>query len=132
MSTRVLLAGYSVGLVLSIIASVVFPMTWSQTVAGTISSAALGMGSILIAVEGVLISVYVTQKMKGTEAGRALRLQLIVIVVGMIMSFVSGLVSLRSSTDTNGALLQWEWSLLIAAVYTTVFGVLASLRTTLS
>lgn len=120
------------GLVLSIIASVVFPMTWSQTVAGTISSAALGMGSILIAVEGVLISVYVTQKMKGTEAGRALRLQLIVIVVGMIMSFVSGLVSLRSSTDTNGALLQWEWSLLIAAVYTTVFGVLASLRTTLS
>ncbi len=92
-----------------------------------LSSAALTMGSILIAVLGVLASLFVTQNLKGTGAGRKFVIMIGLITLGMTLSFVDGVLGLYASSQPNNAyLVKSSWSLFVVAIYSTVVSVTGS------
>jgi hypothetical protein len=93
----------------------------------TIASAALTVGSILIAVLGVMASLYVTQNLKGTVAGKEFTIMIALIALGMALSFLDGIVGLYASSQlSNLALVKTSWSLFVVAIYSTMVSVVAS------
>jgi hypothetical protein len=91
------------------------------------ASAALTVGSILIAVLGLLASLFVTQNLKSSEAGARFEIMIALIALGMALSFTDGIVGLyASSRAANAALVSVTWSLLVVAIYSTTLSVIAS------
>ena len=95
---------------------------------GALSSAALTVGSILIAVLGVLASLFVTQNLKGTVAGRKFAIMIGLITLGMTLSFVDGVLGLYAESQSgNATLVDAVWVLFTLSIYSSTISVIGSM-----
>ena len=77
------------------------PISLTSDAAKVISTSILAFSGILIAVIGVLLAMYISQNLKGTEDGKDFQILLGILTLSMVMSFATGLLAFYSLANPD-------------------------------
>jgi hypothetical protein len=92
--------------------------------ADTILNSSLTIGSILVAVIGILLSLYISQRLKGTSEGQNYSRLILLMLIVAITSFGSGILALFVlAGKPSQTLLEVSLALFISSIYGTVVAI---------